>query len=705
MKKIFVLLLSLSMATLQLTAQTQQGVVKTRGRMVNGKLVPGSKIPQALVGVRGRSAVLSGNDGTFSFPVTAKSFIIDSVKKKDYALSDIEACRQYQYPQKPFVLLMEKPELQQAELLAKERRLRRDLQKRLQKREDEVDALNVSLEEKNKLLQEINREREENEKIVKELAKYYATLDYDSLNDFQRRVNDCLENGELERADSLLRSRGDMRSRIEAVKAEQAAEAKEEEVLAQRQKDLESSKAGTNKRLEEIAADCYSFYQRFSQDHQRDSAAYYLELRASLDTTNVEWSNQAGRYIDDYLTDYEKALKYYQTTLRQSMLQFGEQHDWTATSYNNIGLVYYRQGDYPKALEYYFKALAIFEKVLGQEHPDVARCYNNIGIVYDSQGDYPKALEYHLKALAIFEKVLGQEHPDVATSYNNIGSVYAKQGDYPKALEYYLKALAILEKVLGHEHPNVATSFNNIGFVYNSQGDYPKALEYYLKALAIRENVLGQEHPDVAMSYNSIGSVYDNQCNYPKALEYHLKALAIFEKVLGHEHPDVATSYNNIGIVYYRQGDYSRALEYFIKALAIREKVLGQDHPNTKTVKENVEYIKEKMILNDPVVMQDYVFIATVVDGDTPARQMGMSDEYILLEFADWNIEDATSLYDKSDEMRGKPKTIVVMKDDIISQYHFENTIGVQLGLKQVGKEEKERIIHAYEQWKKELQK
>lgn len=419
MKKVLFLLAGLT-TVVMMTAQTQQGVVKTRGRIVNGQLVPGSKIAQALVGVRGRLAVLSDDNGAFSFPVTTKSFIIDSVKKKDYALIDIEACRQYQYPQKPFVLLMEKPELQQADLLAKERKLRRDLQRRLQKREDEVDALNVSLEKKNKLLQEINREREDNEKIIKDLAKYYATLDYDQLDDFQRRVSDCLENGELERADSLPRSRGSMEKRIAEIHNEEVAETLEDEVIAKRQENNQIAKEGTRKKKELAAADCFSFYQRFKQDHQRDSAAYYLELRASLDTTNVEWSIVAGKYIDDYLADYAKALKYYQTTLRHSLLQFGEQHDWTATFYNNIGSVYSNQGDYPKALEYHLKALAIWEKVLGQEHPDVATSYNNIGGIYGNRGDYPKALEFNLKALAIREKVLGQEHPDTKTVKENI---------------------------------------------------------------------------------------------------------------------------------------------------------------------------------------------------------------------------------------------------------------------------------------------
>ena len=263
---------------------------------------------------------------------------------------------------------------------------------------------------------------------------------------------------------------------------------------------------------------------------------------------------------------------------------YGKEDKNTAASYNEIGLVYDRQGDYGKALEYHFKALAIKEKVLETEHPDTATSYNNIAGVYYSQGDYEKALEYHFKALAIREKVLGTEHPDTATSYNNIGGVYMAQGDYGKALEYYFKDLAISEKVLGTEHPDTATSYNNIGLVYKEQGDYNKALEYYFKALAIREKVLGTEHPSTATSYNNIGEVYRKQGDYDKALEYHFKALAIREKILGTEHPDTAASYFCLGAVYYHLGKYKTALKYLNNAQQIYEKVLGSEHPNTKNV-------------------------------------------------------------------------------------------------------------------------
>ena len=72
-----------------------------------------------------------------------------------------------------------------------------------------------------------------------------------------------------------------------------------------------------------------------------------------------------------------------------------------------------------------------------------------------------------------------------------------------------------------------------------------------------------------------------------------------------------------------------------------------------------------------------------------------------MLEFADWNISSQESLFETANEMRGTPKAIVVMKGKEISTYHFENTIGVQFDLKQIGKDEKNRIIKAYNKWKK----
>ena len=494
MKYVVLLCTCLLCTYLSAQAPMQNGCVKTRGRMVNGKHVPGLGLSGTVVSVKDRNDIaVKSKDGYFSFPIKGAQYVVQSVTKKDYALVDADAApKTYQHTADTVYFLMETPDRITQDKLESERRIRRTLLRQLQEREDEIEALKtenkISQQEYQKALQKLYADQENNEKLISEMVERYSKLDYDQMNNFYRQVNNYIENGELTRADSLLKTRGDVQSQVEA-------ELKKGETIAQKEKELQQAKAVHKHDIEELAQRCYSYFESFMMQHMNDSAAKYIELRARLDTTNVEWMNDAGGFITNFQAKYDRALRYYEAGLRQSIKQYGETSEWVAAFFNNIGAIYNSQGEYPKALEYYNKALEIRVRVFGTGHPDVATSYNNIGLVYDKQGEYPKALEYHNKALEISIKVLGTEHPHIATLYNNIGAIYNSQGEYPKSLEYYNKALEIFIKFFGTEHPHIATLYNNIGFVYDSQGEYAKALEYYNKALEIYIKIFGTEHP------------------------------------------------------------------------------------------------------------------------------------------------------------------------------------------------------------------
>jgi len=278
--------------------------------------------------------------------------------------------------------------------------------------------------------------------------------------------------------------------------------------------------------------------------------------------------------------------------------QWAAATDYDKEKYSNLlfdhASFLYKYGLYHDAETIFLRQIEFVEGLYGKEHKDTASSYNNIGLVYHKLGDYGKALEYHQKALAICEKLFGTEHPITAKSYNNIGAVYDAQGDYDKTLEYYFKGLAICEEVLGMD-PNTANFYNNIGFSYFKLGDYDKAIEYHQKALKILEKILGKEHPLTSASYNNISLVYNKQGDYDKAMEYNQKALEISLKVLGTEHPDTAQSYNNIGAVHYEQGDYDDAFEYLNMAYQIRKKVLGPQHPDTKNTLRWISIVKKAL--------------------------------------------------------------------------------------------------------------
>ena len=122
-------------------------------------------------------------------------------------------------------------------------------------------------------------------------------------------------------------------------------------------------------------------------------------------------------------------------------------------------------GEYAKAEPLLQEALEVQEKVLGPEHPATATSLNNLAVLYGAMGEYAKAEPLYQEALRIRQKVLEPEHPDTATSLNNLASLYRAMGAYAKAEPLYQEALQILQKVFGPEHPNTVTSLENLALL------------------------------------------------------------------------------------------------------------------------------------------------------------------------------------------------------------------------------------------------
>ena len=286
---------------------------------------------------------------------------------------------------------------------------------------------------------------------------------------------------------------------------------------------------------------------------------------------------------------YNDAEKIYLSQIEIAEELFGTENKNTATSYCNIGSVYWRQGDYTNAWKYYQKSLEIREKIFGENNPYTASSYNGIGLVYWKRDDCSNAMKFHSKALEIRKITLGMYHPDTAESYSNIGMIYRRECKYKEALECHHNALKIRKKVFGIEHPDTAESYNNIGAVYHFQHKYKEALQYHIKAMEIDVKILGPDHPDTAIDYNNISNNYRALEDLDNAYMYLEKSLEIDEIFLGIDNPDTAVDYYNFGIIMFKKRKYKEALEYFEKALRIRTEKLME---NQQIIQETQEWIK-----------------------------------------------------------------------------------------------------------------
>ena len=593
MKKLLIFCTALLLSVLS-TAQTQQGFVKTKGRMVNGQLVPGQGLKGAMVSVQGRTAILvNADDGAFSFPVAEPQFRLDSVKKKGYQLVDMDACpKTYKRSGNPLYIVMETPEKQMEDKLNAERKIRRNLQKQLQAKEDEIEALKeenrISLEEYHKALQEIYAEQESNEQLISDMAKRYSELDYDQLDEFYRQVSYCIENGELTKADSLLRSRGDINAQVNSIKQRGQALKEEKEKLQQ-------AEAVQQADIEEAAKRCYGFYETFYLQHLNDSAAHYLLLRAQLDTTNVDYQNEAAKFLVEFLSEFDKATPYYQTAMRQAKLQYGEKCEWVATILYNTGMVHYYRSELPEALKDFNQAKDIYSELLGANHPEVATMINAIGLIHNSLGEYQTALDYFLQCAEMRKAALGEDHFDVAATYNNIGHIYANLRDFSKAMEYQNKSMGIKKKILNENDPSIAISHSNIGSIFYYLRDFDSAAYHLNKALEINIIALGESHPNTASSYGNAAMMYTINKDYDKALEYHMKALTIMQKILGEVNPKMARYYSNAGTTYIYLGNSEEALKYINKALSVKKEALGEEHPDLADYYHNIGEVYYRM--------------------------------------------------------------------------------------------------------------
>jgi tetratricopeptide (TPR) repeat protein len=205
--------------------------------------------------------------------------------------------------------------------------------------------------------------------------------------------------------------------------------------------------------------------------------------------------NKTGCYLDDRAR-YSEAEPLYQQALSIREQQLGPDHPNTATTLNNLAVLYRSQGKYEQAEPLYLRSVQIYEQQLGPDHPNTATTLNNLAVLYRNQGKYELAEPLYVRALRIREEQLGPAHPDIAQSLNNLASLYKSQGKYEQAEPLYIRALCICEEQLGASHPYTATSLNNLAELYRNQGKYSEAEPLYRRALAILLQSLGSQHPN-----------------------------------------------------------------------------------------------------------------------------------------------------------------------------------------------------------------
>ena len=635
-------------------SQTQEGYVKTIGRPEK----KGVALSGVSIKVKGEhNPVLSKNDGTFSMLLKNKKngdlYSLQEVRKNGYELNEANVIgRQYAFSDRvPLPIVM----VSSSQLQADKQRIENNAFKIAEKNykaklallEEQKEKDSITIEKYREELLDLQDKFERYQSLIDGLAEHYAHVDYDELNDKEREINICIENGELERADSLIKTLFDP---IDVLKRNKEALAQLNQQISEANNIIDRANedmAAVLKQQERDAEHLYQLYTIAMSRFDNDKARFYIETRAELDTTNVDWQIDAGNF-NNYIASFDKALFYFNRSLQ--LTQNGDYGgSLISICFEKIADVFFAKGDFSSSEKFYEDALVWRRSVDGEHSIGIAGIYQGLARLYSRKEEYQKASDYYnisskiylatqkiynndfavlllsmgesLKQVKDYKNAtesalmsikilteLGNQKNNIASAFILLGEISRLQGDFVEAINWDNKALELSQELWGSSHPFIANAYSEIGLVYSDQGNYSKAMEYHKKSLEIHVKIFGKESIGLAADYNNIAICHSNMKQYSLAIEYFNKALNAYKYIYGDTHSIVARVLKNMGMTYEKTENYHNALSCYLKALPIFKKYLGQDHPLVVDLYNLVAY--SYCNIDDPIRALNYYKVA-----------------------------------------------------------------------------------------------
>jgi tetratricopeptide (TPR) repeat protein len=305
----------------------------------------------------------------------------------------------------------------------------------------------------------------------------------------------------------------------------------------------------------------------------------------ALEVFQLQLCNKMGLLFWNY-GEYKAALELLEDALGMTERMYGEEHESTATFYQNIANVCFDMGRYEVARQTYHQVLILMEALLPEHHPRIGGMCTKLGHLYRIIDDFDKAMEYHQRALTVHVKHHHGSSHNLASadSYNDIGNVLYSTGNNDAALIEFRKALGIQQSILGTgKHQTLALTHAQIGMVMKAKGNLEDALKEYQTAAMIQEASIGTDHVQTAPTYENLTSVFRCQDNLDAALEVCRKSKDCYDKALGAYHPTTATAWQTLGAIQNDMDMVEDALQSYQTALEIRES-LGDVQQTAETL-------------------------------------------------------------------------------------------------------------------------
>lgn len=387
------------------------------------------------------------------------------------------------------------------------------------------------------------------------------------------------------------------------------------------------------------------------------------ELNSSLVIKRDLYNNQphpniaedliaVGRQYHKFLSDFKKAIEYYQAGYEMFLVTLGVDDRKTdqarASLEDVISSLTFRDNEelieaneIQKAIERCELALATQKQIYGdQPNPLVANTLLSLGIAWKKLGDHTCGNSYCSSSLVLYQQIYGsQPHADFALALSDLAITCSMLGEHSQAIEHYQSSLAIHKQLSAiHEqlprrwlsrnesHLAIVSVLNQIGCTYYKLSDYHQAIEYYGSSLTMYKDLYGDWNDEVAMRFVNLGEAYAALNEHCRAIEHYASALAIYQDLCRvyttrDWNYEIVSVLNSMGISHHSLGEYREAVKLFNSALIIYREIykngphcelvyclknLGSSYTKLKDYNQAIEHyesslIIQKQLINDPL--------------------------------------------------------------------------------------------------------
>lgn len=572
-KLIYIILLLLSLSSQPLLAQTQKGYVKTLGRP--------EKKGEALAGVSIRvkgehNPVLSDNDGTFSLLLpglkNGDAYTLQQVQKSGYELNETNLIGQPNaFSDKvPLTIVM----VSSLQLQADKQRIENNAFKvaeknytaKLQQLENQINSNSISIEQYQEEQKKLLSKFENYQSLIDGLAEHFAHTDYDGLDEKDKEINLCIENGDLERADSLINLLFDP---LDVLKRNKDALAKIDRQIAQAKgmlKKANEDMAAIQKQQQKDAEYLYQLYTIALAKLDDEKAQYYIETRAELDTTNGRWQIDAATFFSSHLL-YQKSIVYFSRAVNI----FRSENREYDLSYALYGL-----GSQLQAADHNHK----------EKNPAAENALN-------------EAVEIQRRLAETYPYV----EQSLAVMMINLGEQYLATERYEESKRILEEAVEILRRV-DEDNPSdqfiyrLSHALNILGELNLTLKQYKKSEDYFTDAYKYSIKV-SNNNPDyeyaVAEVLTKMAALYDETKRSEKCKEVSKNAINIYRRLAETKprfyEPYLASALVTLGTRMVNSIDFNKIdnkTNKNNKEMALLVEAIGYIDEGTKIYKQNI---------------------------------------------------------------------------------------------------------------------